>query len=148
MDVPGPPDQLPYRVTLFFGPETVEDRDDTYYCVFNVKKRSWKAGIQITVEIETTLITALQEAVHLNERLANALTSVPGSEQAEYRARVPELFAQAIAWCKLDLQLDVGVPQINQRIGHATLVQELRQAVQSRQEYVVTYILNELDLTP
>lgn len=146
MDVTVPPDQLPYRVTLFFGPETVEEREGTHYCVFNVKKRSWKAGIQITVEMKQADITALQEALQLAEGLSKALASLPEPEQADYRARVPDLFAQAIAWCKLDLQLERGVPQENQRIGSTELVQELQQAAQARREYVVAYILNELDL--
>lgn len=148
MDVTVPPDQLPYRVTLFFGPETVEERDDTHYCVFNVKKRSWKAGIQIAVEMEQAQITALQETLQLTERLSKALASVPEPEQAEYRTRIPDLFAQAIAWCKLDLRLELGVPQENQRIGSTELVHELQQAAQARGEYVLSYILSELDLVP
>ena len=148
MDATAPPDQLPYRVTLFFGPETVEEQDDTHYCVFNVKKRSWKAGIQVSVEIAKAQVTALQETLQLTERLASALASVPEPEQADYAARIQDLFAQAIAWCKLDLRLDLGVPQENQRIGSTELVQELHHAAQARREYVVSYILSELDLMP
>lgn len=146
MDVTAPPGQLPYRVTLFFGPETVDGQDEAHYCVFNVKKRSWKSGIQISVEIEKAYVAALQETIQLKEGLAEALASVPESEQAEYRSRIPDLFAQAIAWCKLDLQLERGVIQENQRIGSSELIQELQQAVQTRREYVLSYILSELDL--
>ena len=43
--------ELPqYRVTLFFGPEPVKARPSRVCCVFNVKKRSWKGGVQIAVE--------------------------------------------------------------------------------------------------
>lgn len=148
MNVAVPPDQLPYRVTLFFGPETVEEQKDTHYCVFNVKKRSWKAGIQISVEMEKAHVAALQETLQLSEGLAQVLASVPESEQDEFRARIPDLFAQALAWCKLDLRLDLGVPQENQRIGRTELVHELHQAAQTRREYVISYILGELDLMP
>jgi len=148
MDANPPPDQLPYRVTLFFGPETVEDQDDTQYCVFNVKKRSWKSGIQVSVEVAKKQITALQETLKLTNGLANVLESVTEPEQAEYMARIPDLFAQAIAWCKLDLRLEAGLPQENQRIGPHELVHELHHAAQARRAYVLSYILSELDLTP
>lgn len=148
MDAPVPPDQLPYRVTLFFGPETVEDREDTQYCVFNVKKRSWKAGIQISVEVATVQLTALQETLQLTEGLEKALASVAEPDRADYVARVPDLFAQAIAWCKLDLRLDTGLAQENQVIDRHDLVQELDRTALARRSYVVSYILSELDLTP
>ena len=146
MDANAPPDQLPYRVTLFFGPETVEGQDDAEYCVFNVKKRSWKSGIQISVEIAKAQVTALRETLKLTEGLAKALASVPEPEEGEYVARVPDLFAQAIAWCKLDLRLETGLPQENQAIGRHELVKELDQIALVRQAYVLFYILNELDL--
>ena len=47
-----------YRVTLFFGPESVEGKPDVQACVFNVKKRSWKAGIQVSVEMSTDQLSA------------------------------------------------------------------------------------------
>lgn len=148
MDAYAPPDQLPYRVTLFFGPETVEEQADTQYCVFNVKKRSWKAGIQVSVEVEKAHLTALQDRLTLTDDLAQALASVAEPEQAEYLARIPDLFAQAIAWCKLDLRLETGLPQENQRIDRHELVHELDRTAHKRRAYVLSYILSELDLTP
>ena len=146
MNATAPPDQLPYRVTLFFGPETVEEQNAAQYCVFNVKKRSWKAGIQVSVEVAKDHVSALQETLKLTEGLANVLASVDKPERAEYMARIPDLFAQAIAWCKLDLRLEAGLPQENQRIGAHELVHELHHAAQARRAYVLSYILTELDL--
>ena len=44
-------DPAQYRVTFFFGPEAVEERPDHLRCVFNVKKRSWKGGVQVAVDV-------------------------------------------------------------------------------------------------
>lgn len=148
MDMNTPPDQLPYRVTLFFGPETVKEQDDAQYCVFNVKKRSWKAGIQISVEIAEAQISTLQHTLQLTDALTKALATVAEHERPEYEARIPDLLAQAIAWCKLDLRLETGLAQVNQRIDRTELVHELDGAAQARREYVVSYILHELDLMP
>jgi hypothetical protein len=148
MDANAPPEQLPYRVTLFFGPETVEEQKGALHCVFNVKKRSWKAGIQVSVEVAKDQVTTLQDTLKLTDDLAQALASVAEAEQAEYVGRIPDLFVQAIAWCKLDLRLITGLPQENQRIGLYELAHELQQTAQARRAYVLSYILSELDLTP
>lgn len=135
-----------YRVTLFFGPEPVEGDPDVLACVFNVKKRSWKAGIQVSVEIARTHLAQLGQGVHLADRITEALTPLGAEERGACHARVDDLFAQAVTWCKLDLGLAVGLAQENQRIPAADLVQELNQAVAVRAEYVIAYVLTELDL--
>jgi len=143
-----PPDATPYRVTLFFGPEPVNGDSTTQTCVFNVKKRSWKAGIQVSVDIGTDQLVALQETIRQTAPIARALERLSEQGCTDAAARIPELAAQAIAWCKLDLRLAIGLPQENQRIPGVELVAELNQAIPTRQEYVVTYILTELDLMP
>ena len=148
MAIETPPDATPYRVTLFFGPEPVDDCAATQSCVFNVKKRSWKAGIKVSVDIETDQLTALQETIRHTDPITQALEPLSEQYRADAAARVPDLAAQAIAWCKLDLRLATGLQQENQRIAGDELIAELNQAVLTRQEYVVTYILTELDLMP
>lgn len=143
-----PPDAAPYRVTLFFGPEPVDGDSITQTCVFNVKKRSWKAGIQVSVDIGTDQLGALQETIRQAAPIARALEQLTEQDRTDAAARIPDLAAQAIAWCKLDLRLAIGLPQENQRIPGDELVAELNHAVPTRQEYVVTYILAELDLMP
>jgi hypothetical protein len=140
------PELSSYRVTLFFGPESVEGESDVLACVFNVKKRSWKAGIQVSVEIAQTSLARLGHEVRLTERIAEALMSLGTEKREAFRARVDDLFAQAVTWCKLDLCLAAGLAQKNQRIPAADLVPELTQSVAIRAEYVITYILTELDL--
>jgi hypothetical protein len=143
-----PPDAAPYRVTLFFGPEPVDGDSITQTCVFNVKKRSWKAGIQVSVDIGTDQLGALQETIRQAAPIARALEQLTEQDRTDAAARIPDLAAQAIAWCKLDLRLAIGLPQENQRIPGDELIAELNHAVPTRQEYVVTYILTELDLMP
>lgn len=143
-----PPEVAPYRVTFFLGPEPVDDCPTTQYCVFNVKKRSWKAGIQVAVDIETTQLAALQDTIQRSTTITTALESLSAEDRTDAANRISDLAAQAIAWCKLDLRLQTGLQQENQRIASDQLVPDLHQTVLARHEYVVTYILTELDLLP
>lgn len=139
--------ELPsYRVTLFFGPEPVEGKAGILACVFNVKKRSWKAGVQVSVEIAQAHLARLSQEVHFADRIAEALLLLSPDERPAYHARVDDLLAQAVTWCKLDICLAGGVAQENQRIPATDLVPELNQSVAARAEYVITYVLTELDL--
>ena len=142
------PEPSSYRVTLFFGPEPVEGPSDIQSCVFNVKKRSWKAGIQVSVEITREQLTHLRDKIRLIDRIAEVLTSLASEERPAYQERMGDLFAQAVAWCKLDLRLRAGLTQESQRIPAADFVPELDQSVVDRAEYVVAYVLTELDLVP
>ena len=141
-----PPELPSYRVTLFFGPEPVEGEPGVLACVFNVKKRSWKAGVQVSVAITQAHLAQLRQEVHLTDRIAEALSPIRTEERGAYYARVDDLFAQAVTRCKLDLCLAAGLAQENQRISAADLVPELSQSVAVRAAYVVTYVLTELDL--
>ena len=139
-------DPSPYRVTLFFGPEPVPGEHSTQACVFNVKKRSWKAGIQVAVEIRTDQLAALRQAIQLDARLEKRVAALDASERSHCEQRIPDLFAQAACWCKLNLQLGIGLSQDNQRLGADELTTELQQAIADRSEWIVTYVLEELDL--
>ena len=137
-----------YRVTFFFGPEPVEGRPDVLVCVFNVKKRSWKAGIQVSVEIGTDQLSALRQKMCLADRLAKNLTALDPHEGPHYQERIADCFAQAVCWCKLDLRLQRGLPQENQRIQVDELRVELDQTAGNRVDFILAYILGELDLAP
>ena len=103
-----------YRITFFFGPESVEGQPDVLTCVFNVKKRSWKAGIQVSVEVSTEQLTVLRQKIRLADRLARSLTALDLRERPHYQERIADFFAQAVCWCKLDLRLQGGLTQKNQ----------------------------------
>lgn len=137
-----------YRVTFFFGPEPVEGRPDVLACVFNVKKRSWKAGIQVSVELRTDHLSVLREKMRLADRLAKSLMTLDSNERPHYQERIADFFAQAVCWCKLDLKLQAGLAQENQRIQADELTVELDQEASNRVDYVLAYILGELDLLP
>lgn len=137
-----------YRVTLFFGPEPVEGHPEEVACVFNVKKRSWKAGIQVSVHINTNQLSLIRQAIRLNDRLSPAFETLVPADQKNCEDRSSDLFAQAICWCKLDLRLQSGLTQHNQHITADELLAELDRDAVARQEYVLSYILTELDLSP
>lgn len=139
-------DPSSYRVTLFFGPEPVDGEPDTLACVFNVKKRSWRAGIQVSVEIGTAQLSALRHTIQLTDRLTPSFQTLAPEERAVCEGRVADLFAQSVSRCKLDLRLRSGLHQENQRIPASELVPELDHAVTGRPEYVTAYVLAELDL--
>lgn len=148
MSLKASPESSPYRVTLFFGPEPVDGQSAVQACVFNVKKRSWKAGVQVSVEIGLDQLTSLREILGLPERLAQAFAAVQEEERPAYDARSAECVAQAVCRCKLDLRLRAGLVQENQRISARELVSEVTQEVMTRREYVFSYIFTELDLLP
>lgn len=141
-------DASSYRVTFFFGPESVDGQADLLACVFNVKKRSWKAGIQISVEIRTDQLLDLRQKMHLAERLSKSVMALGPHEGPHYQERIADLFVQAVCWCKLDLRLQRGVTQENQRIQADELTIELDQEARNRVDHVLAYILRELDLAP
>jgi hypothetical protein len=142
------PESSSYRVTLFFGPESVEGVPEVQACVFNVKKRSWKAGIQVSVEITHEQLARLRHKVRLTDRIQKALMILASDERAAYERRVEDLFAQAVAWCKLDLRLRAGLTQESQRVASSDFVSELEESVIDGTENVVAYVLTELDLVP
>lgn len=117
-------------------------------CTFNVKKRSWKAGVQVSVEIGSEQLASLRHKVRLVDRLAEVLMMLSPDERPAYQERAEDLFVQSVAWCKLDLGLRAGLAQENQRISAVDFVSELDRSVVARTEYVIAYIMMELDVVP
>lgn len=139
-------DLAAYRVTFFFGPEPVEGKAGVLACVFNVKKRSWKAGIQIAVEISNGQLLALGQTIQLTDRLAKSLVAVEPQERFGYQERSDDVFVQVVCRCKLDLQLMVGLTQDNHRIFAEKLMTELDQEISKHPEHLISSILDELGL--
>ena len=137
-----------YRITLFFGPEPVEKKPHTVACVFNVKKRSWKAGIQVAVEIHTSQLLALRKTMALNDRLVAILKEAEQDEVSYYQERAEDVFAQALCRYKLALRLSSGLTQENQRIDADELMEELNEEAGARTEEIVASIMDELDIIP
>jgi hypothetical protein len=137
-----------FRVTLFVGPQSVEGKPFTHSTVFNVKKRSWKGGIQVAVQIDQPQIEATSSATGFPQWLAETLIAVPEEDRLAYQARAQELFIQAVCWCKLDLLLQSGITQENQCLTSDTFVAELQNVATTRCAFITSHIASELDLRP
>ena len=140
------PEPSQFRVTLFVGPQPVEGRPFTSSCVFNVKKRSWKGGVQVAVAITDAQIDQLQADVAFSHWLAQALSDLPEEDRLAHEERAHELFIQAVCWCKLDLLLHAGITQDNQCLADDTWIVEARDTVIKRTNFITSYIATELDL--
>jgi hypothetical protein len=140
------PEPSQFRVTLFVGPQPVNGKPFTYSCVFNVKKRSWKGGIQVDVAIDRSQIDRLSTDVDFSSWMVRALTDLPDEDRPSYQERARELFIQAVCWCKLDLALQSGIAQENQCLADDTWTAEVRDSVSSRTNFITSYVAAELDL--
>lgn len=141
-------DLSPFRVTLFVGPQPVEGKPFTYSTVFNVKKRSWKGGVQVVVELTRDQNAFGSAAIEFNSWLIRALAGIPAEERPFLEERAHDLFIQALSWCKLDLLLQAGIEQVNQSLHSGTFAEEFRATVQRRAEFIMGYVATELDLPP
>ena len=137
-----------FRVTLFVGPQPVQGKPFTQSTVYNVKKRSWKGGIQVAVELDQTQIDELSAAVGFPQWLEEALTAVSAEERASYHERAQELLVQALSWCKLDLLLQSGITQENQCLTADTFVAELNGIAPTKRDFISSHVAAELDLLP
>jgi hypothetical protein len=146
MAVEHAPEPSQFRVTLFVGPQPVEGRPFTSSCVFNVKKRSWKGGIQVAVEISQSQIDSLNTELDFSRWIAKALNDLSAADRVSREERAHELFIQAICWCKLDLVLQSGITQENQCLADDTWITEVRDTVIRRTNFITSYIVSELDL--
>lgn len=140
------PEPSQFRVTLFVGPQPVEGRPFTFSCVFNVKKRSWKGGIQVDVAITQSQIDALSTDIDFPRWLTRALSDLSIEDRPSHQERAHELFVQAVCWCKLDVLLRSGITQENQCLGGETWIVEVRDAVIRRRDFIASYVASELDL--
>ena len=146
MTVEHAPEPSQFRVTLFVGPQPVEGRPFSYSCVFNVKKRSWKGGIQVSVNLTQNQIDRLSTDIDFSRWLTLALIDLPEEDRPSHQERAHELFIQAVCWCKLDLALQSGIAQENQCFTDDTGIVEVRDAVIKRTNFITSYVASELDL--
>lgn len=135
-----------FRTTFFFGPEDVPERPEVLRCVFNTKKRSWKGGIQVAVELAWAQLERLRERGLLGELLEMIRARVEPETFAEYEQRARDLFTQQVCRAKLDLAIKEGLAQENQAVGADAFQQELDQAVFARADAIRQGIFAELDL--
>lgn len=142
MSVPAPQ----FRITLFYGPESIGDEQPCQRCVFNVKKRSWKGGVQIVVEVAETQVNRLLASLEFSAWIHSVLSNVPQEDRAHYESRARELFVQEICSLKLSRALDSDGRQDNTFISWNQWLDELDALVVSSTYRIKANILTELDL--
>ena len=139
--------QLPiYRVTLFYGPESATDDSACLTCVFNVKKRSWKGGVQIAVDVDDRQMASLRDGIGFESWLAGLLRPLDENERAANERRATDLFAQEVCSIKLSLALEAELRQENSRIESHRFIEELDRAVLGQADRMKSIIQGELDL--
>ena len=135
-----------FRVTFFFGPDDVPDRPDVRICVFNVKKRSWKGGVQVSVELTDEQLRRLREMGQLDELIEMIRAKTDPEDFTEYEQRARDLFIQKVCWAKLELAIAAGITQENQTIAARVLMDELERQVLAGRGGIHETILSELDV--
>ena len=135
-----------FRITFFFGPDNLPERLDVQVCVFNVKKRSWKGGVQVGVELTRGQLERLQEAAQLDELVEMIRAKVEPEDFRGYEQRARDLFVQQVCWIKLTLAIASGINQENQTVAADALIELLDRAVPGRTDGIHEAILTELDL--
>ncbi len=135
-----------YRITLFYGPEPVERDPAQVACVFNVKKRSWRTGVQVSVQVSHQQLARATEAAEIDAWLRNTLQSVAADERPDYESRARDLFTQALCALKLDLAIEAGLQAENRTLTGQELVKELDDALSTRVADLRARMLTELDL--
>jgi hypothetical protein len=140
------PELSQFRVTLFVGPQREEGRPFAFSCVFNVKKRNWKGGIQVAVVLTQSQIDQFSTNVDFSRWLALALADLADEDRLSHQERAHELFIQAVCWCKLDLALQAGIAQENQCLTDDRGIAEVRDAVIKRINFITSHVASELDL--
>lgn len=146
MIIPPPSDLAQYRVTFFFGPDATEHRPDHVRCVFNVKKRSWKGGVQVAVDVTQDHLARARERMGYSAWLVEFLQRVGQEEYDEVRRRVDDLFVQAFCTCTLNVALRTGLEQENQAIAAEAFDTELNRVIDEQPEQLTEPIRLELDL--
>lgn len=139
------PQTPPYRITLFYGPEPSE-AVGRIHCVFNVKKRSWKAGVQVVVELEETQLAGIQRAIDLEGWEKDALATLPEIERHDASSRIPDLFAQVVCAIKLELAIEAGLAQENVTIDATRFGPDVDETVLKEKPRIIEYLRTELDL--
>jgi hypothetical protein len=146
MTKPSAFDLTPFRVTLFFGPERAGNREDNVRCVFNVKRRSWKGGVQVSVDISHSQLQRIRSICGFAAWSADSLKGTSAEERAMLLQRMEDAFTQSVCARKLDLALASGIDQRSQTIAAETWVHELDGIADKDGKEILSSLHAELDL--
>ena len=148
MSVSSSPKIPSYRTTLFFGPEVHETNPEIVYCVFNVKKRSWKGGIQLVVEIAQPQASRCKRILQLETWLRSILRHLPQEDYDEYFQRGQDVFLQCLCQEKLQIAIEGGLRQETTLLSHEMLSRELEDAIRQNGHALKETLLAEMDIPP
>ncbi len=141
------PPQIPlFRITLFYGPEGVKNDPNSEHCIFNVKKRSWKGGVQVEIVVHSSQVRQLEASLNLPVWFESVLISVPKEEQSDFMMRGRDLFVQLICFHKLQARIQAGIRQENTQVHGNQLVSETAELVLGNASEIKDRILTELDI--
>ena len=141
------PPQIPlFRITLFYGPEDVEGASETIHCVFNVKKRSWKGGIQVGIRFDRTQLEVLSQRLNYTSWIEQVLQDIPSKDRDGHRIHAADLLTQLICFYKLQEYIHQGIMQENVQVGADQLFEETQEVVCREIEEIKRQILVELDI--
>jgi len=141
--IPSPPD---HRITLFYGPEEVPGTPSYLRCTFNVKKRSWKGGIQVAVEISHSQLLSAQGTLDFEPWLQAVLDPLPEEDTSCYDGQIRDVLVQKLCELKLGLAIARGLSQTNQHLLASDFQPELDTTVLHYAASLKTTILTEVDL--
>ncbi|GJL66337.1 MAG: hypothetical protein NPIRA05_13080 [Nitrospirales bacterium] len=140
------PQVPPYRITLFYGPDYLEGSPNTIQCVFNVKKRSWKGGVQIVVDVDHVQFARVGASLRFDQWLETILVQLPEDFRSESEARAKDLFAQHVCLMKLQQAIQQGIKQENATLERDMLVEELDRVTAQQADQIKNQVLTELDV--
>jgi hypothetical protein len=135
-----------FRINFFFGPDEKPDSTGVLVCVFNVKKRSWKGGVQVGVELFMEQLQQLADGCQLDELIEMIRAKVEPAEFSDYQQRARDLFIQRVCMVKLNLVVGKGIHQENQTIPADAMKQELDSEIPGQADSIRQAILTELDV--
>ncbi len=141
------PPQIPlFRITLFYGPEAVAGASNTIHCVFNVKKRSWKGGVQVGIQLTRSQLEKINQRFNYYSWIEDIVQVVPGEERQNYQQKAEDLLTQLICFYKLQEYIHQGIQQENVQVSPEQLFEETQEVVFREMEEVKRQILVELDI--
>ncbi len=146
MSLLSPPKIPLFRITLFYGPEVFDGTSDARHCVFNVKKRSWKGGVQVDIVVERSQIQRLMKRIGFQNWLEECLQVVPSDERENYLKQGFDLFTQFICFYKLETYIQQGIKQENRNVPADVLMAETDEVVYREAENIKEHIMVELDI--
>jgi hypothetical protein len=146
MSLLSPPHIPLFRITLFYGPEPVEGASETIHCVFNVKKRSWKGGVQVDIVVGRHQIQQLENHLKFQPWMDELLRVVPSDEREDFAKQGNDLWVQFICFHKLGIFIRQGIKQENIQVSPELLIMETDEVIRREAQNIKQQIIVELDI--